>query len=77
MRGRGTREEWSDFAQAMGDVVIPFDKEVRLDVSLDAASEPTALLTIRPEALHELSWVSSEESLALQLCIRSVGSGLA
>ena len=54
IRLAGSREEWSPFAQAIGDVVIPPGQETRLEVAA-AAFEPNVFLALEPNALAALS----------------------
>jgi len=59
IRLAGSPGDWSPFVQAIGDVMIPPDNEVRLDVSAAVVFEPNVFLTLEPNALAALSWVST------------------
>lgn len=61
VRPVGTREPWSLFADATGDIVIPSTKEARLEVSPTISFEPTIFSSLPSDAISEFEWVSTSK----------------
>jgi hypothetical protein len=59
VRVLGGKENWSDFAEAVGGIAIPPGKEVRLEISPTGDFDATILSGLDPMALTEFQWVST------------------
>src|SRR5947207_2747880 len=56
VRKCGSKEEWTPFAEATGNVVVPSDREVSLAVSDKAMFDPGIFSHLEADALTELQW---------------------
>lgn len=60
-RAAGSNSDWTDFAEAVGNVVVPADKEARLNISPTVEFDPVILSTIEPDVLSVFGWVSTSK----------------
>lgn len=58
-RTDGSDYEWADFAQAIGNVAVPPDTELRLVVSPTVSFDPQLLANLESSALSVFEWVST------------------
>ncbi|MFL6215171.1 MAG: leucine-rich repeat domain-containing protein [Blastocatellia bacterium] len=58
VRAAGSQDEWADFAEACGIIIIPDDKEAHLTVAY-VDFDLQAFTAIAPDALTVFEWVSS------------------
>ena len=61
IRTLGSREDWIEFAEAKGEIIIPASKEVCLRVSSRAVFDPTIFSMLEPDALSDFEWVSTSK----------------
>jgi hypothetical protein len=61
LRTLGTREEWIEFAEAKGEIIIPTSKEILLEVSSTAVFDPTIFSNLEPDSLSVFEWVSTSK----------------
>ncbi len=61
VRTVSSRNDWSVFAEAIGDVVIPTNKEVRIEVSPTIVFDPSIFSTFESNALSVVEWVSTRK----------------
>ena len=61
LRASGSTEKWTDFGEAIGNVVIPLGQEVRLEVFPTVLLEKQTLSGLEPDALSEFQWVSTSK----------------
>lgn len=54
-------DEWTNFASARGNVIVPDGKELRLEVSPKAIFDPRVFADFEPNALSVLEWVSTRQ----------------
>jgi Leucine Rich Repeat (LRR) protein len=54
-----SEEDWSFYAEAMGAVILPPNKEVRLEVLSTVVLEPSFFATFDPEIFSVIEWVGS------------------
>src|SRR5438309_1094763 len=58
-RTDGSDDEWADFAQAIGNVAVPPDTELRLVMSPTVSFDPRLLANLESDALSVFEWVST------------------
>jgi Leucine Rich Repeat (LRR) protein len=59
VRQAGSTENWSVLSEAIGDVVVPAGKEVRLEVFSRARFDPAIFSNLDAPALDVIEWVST------------------